>query len=310
MRPRPLRRVTTIWAAGRRPDTTACATALADELPSVRLADAPPKLDTLRLLHVHHDDDGPADPDLCAYLLEAKLTGIPVVLTEHVVGSELRAWERDADVLVVASEAAAERLRRRWPAKRIDVLPLRLPEARLAPRGALHARTRQRSGRSDEESPWRALELVESIRGSSLLVLAPRAEREREDAWREAAAGPPVTRDADAPRRPRGHRDPGAKGRCRPVLGARRDRRACFEHAAPRRSRLRSPDAHDGVPRFADVAAATYQPRELAGGIEELFDDDTLRVELRERARAYCTDHSWADIARQHLELWHSFDST
>jgi glycosyltransferase involved in cell wall biosynthesis len=308
-RPRPLRRIRTLWAAGGTPDTHTCTGALADELPGVRLTQTPPLIPTLRLLHAHHDEAAPADLDLTAYMLEAKLAGVPVVVSEHAVGMQAQAWERDAAVLVVASEAAADRLRRRWPAKAVEILPYGCPRP-VAAVNRRRGRVLATLGSLEDDTPWRMLEVLESIRGSSLLVLAPRAARELEEAWREATHDLPVKRvalslDSQA-----------AAG----VLARRADAVVFWENSEPGflgsstqvRVALASgvPIVTSATSRYADVAAPTFQPSELEEGIEALLDDERLRLSLQEQAEAYCDEHSWAAVARRHLALWESVEST
>jgi glycosyltransferase involved in cell wall biosynthesis len=308
-RPRPLRQVRTIWAAGRKPDTQTCAGALAGELPGVRLTQTPPIIQTLRLLHAHHDEAAPADVDLTSYVLEATLAGVPVVVSEHAVGGQAQAWERDATVLVVPSEAAADRLRRRWPAKRVEVLPYGCPRPVKV--------TKRRRGRVvatigslEDDTPWRVLESLGSVRGSSLLVLAPPARRELEETWREAAAGSPVKRVARSLN--------SEAAAC--LLARRADAVVFWEDAEPNslgsstqvRVALASgaPTLTSATSRYTDVAEAAFQPGDLEEGIETLLDGERLRLELRGRARAYCDEHSWAAVARRHVALWESVEST
>jgi hypothetical protein len=308
-RPRPLRRVTTIWAAGRASDTRTCAGALASELPGVRLTETRPVLRTLRLLHAHHDNTGPADPDLSAYLLEAALAGVPVVLTEHSVGNQARAWERDVHVLVVPSEPAAARLRARWPKQRVEVVPYGCPKPVAAVKRS-SGRVVATVGSLEDETPWRLLDLLGAIPGSSLLVVAPPAHREPEKAWRAAAAGRPVKRVSRSL----------AAQEAAGVLARRADAVVFWEDADPDalgsstdvRVALASgvPTLTSPTARYADAAELTLQPIELGSGIETLLGGADLRRELRERARAYCDDHSWAWVARRHLELWQSLEST
>jgi hypothetical protein len=49
---------------------------------------------------------------------------VPVVITEHQAGPVARPWERDAAVLVALTADDAALLRARWPAKRVELLPL------------------------------------------------------------------------------------------------------------------------------------------------------------------------------------------
>jgi hypothetical protein len=66
---------------------------------------------------------------------------------------------------------------------------------------------------------------------------------------------------------------------------------------------------------FRDVAAATHQPSvatlaDLEAGVERVLTDDLLREHLAGAARHYCHEHRWAQIARQHRELWSRLEAT
>ena len=49
---------------------------------------------------------------------------MPVAVTEARVGNEARAWEQQASILAALSAEEADRLRRRWPGKHVEHLPV------------------------------------------------------------------------------------------------------------------------------------------------------------------------------------------
>jgi glycosyltransferase involved in cell wall biosynthesis len=66
---------------------------------------------------------------------------------------------------------------------------------------------------------------------------------------------------------------------------------------------------------FRDLAGATHQPpgatlADLAAGVERVLADDVLREQLAGAARDYCHEYRWAQIARQHRELWSRLEAT
>jgi glycosyltransferase involved in cell wall biosynthesis len=165
-------------------------------------------------------------------------------------------------------------------------------------------------GSLEDDSPWRALDALDTIRGSSLLVVAPKSSPEREDAWRDATEGRSVKRlvkplVADEAARVLAQNADA-------VLFWEREESDRLASSVQVRAALAAavPIVASRCRRYADVASATYQPRELVGGIQEVLDNDVLRLELGERAREYCEEHSWRRMAQRHLDLWHSFETT
>jgi glycosyltransferase involved in cell wall biosynthesis len=120
--PRPLRAVYRVWAPADEGPAAQAARVLASALSSVVVADGPPELLTTRVLHVHHQPGWMDDVNLTRHLQQARHAGVPVAVTEHVVGDHAHPWEREADVLVAVTAGAAEALRARWPAARVRVV--------------------------------------------------------------------------------------------------------------------------------------------------------------------------------------------
>jgi glycosyltransferase involved in cell wall biosynthesis len=120
--PQPLRAVYRVWAPAGEGPAAQAARVLAGALSSVVAADGPPELLTTRVLHVHHQPGWMDDVSLTRHLQQARHAGVPVAVTEHVVGDHAHPWEREADVLVAVTPGAAEALRARWPAARVLVV--------------------------------------------------------------------------------------------------------------------------------------------------------------------------------------------
>jgi glycosyltransferase involved in cell wall biosynthesis len=123
---RPLRRRYTVWVAGGSSPTGAAGytAALAAALPAVRVTAQPPDLRSVRLLHIQYEDGAWDEAALTGVVQQARYSGVPVVITEHQAGPVARPWERDAAVLVALTADDAALLRARWPAKRVELLPL------------------------------------------------------------------------------------------------------------------------------------------------------------------------------------------
>ena len=305
---RPLRRLPAIWRASTGSSVHAYVSALSAELGGVRIADEPPALGGLRVLHVQHDVRSETVVDMAQRVLEAKLGSVPVVITEHAVNGQAQAWERDADVLVTATEAGAVRLRARWPDRRVEMIPYGCPPVAATPKRA-PGRVLAVLGTLEEPGPWRALELVRELDHASVLVVAPRARAELELAWAEAVGGLRVERVGE---------------RLDPVAAARRiastadvaafwdDEDAPLAASLDIRAVLAAGVAVVTAPseRFADVREATAQAVDVGEGVAALLSDPRAAAAVGERARAFCRAHSWRTVAQRHLDLWKSFEAS
>jgi glycosyltransferase involved in cell wall biosynthesis len=135
---RPLRRSYAVWApeAGPAPFRW-YAEDLTGASSTVRRHREPPRRWRSQSLHVQHAPGLFDDDELADAVGAARAGGAGVVVTEHEVGDRATAWEQRADVLVALDEAGAERLRGRWPAKRVELIPPGCPQWRppSRPRG-------------------------------------------------------------------------------------------------------------------------------------------------------------------------------
>jgi hypothetical protein len=120
--PRPLRAVHRVWAPARAGPAALSARALAGSLGSVEVVAESPDLSGVRVLHVHHEPGWIDDADLTRHLQQARHAGVPIAVTEHVVGEQARPWEREADVLVAKTTGECEALRARWPGAHVRML--------------------------------------------------------------------------------------------------------------------------------------------------------------------------------------------
>jgi glycosyltransferase involved in cell wall biosynthesis len=282
--------------------------ALSAELGGVRIADESPALGGLRVLHVQHDVRSKTVLDMAQRVLEAKLGSVPVVITEHAVDGQAQAWERDADVLVAATQAGAERLRARWRDRRVEMIPYGCPPIVATPKRA-PGRVLAVLGTLEEPGPWRALELVRELDDASVLVVAPRACDELELAWAESVGGLRVERVGE---------------RLDPLAAARRiastadvaafwdDEDAPLAASLDVRAVLATGVAVVTEPseRFADVREATAQAVDVGQEVAALLSDPRAAAAVGERARAFCRAHSWRTVAQRHLDLWKSFEAS
>jgi glycosyltransferase involved in cell wall biosynthesis len=310
--PRALRSANAMWAPGGQSDGLAggYAAALARSLPGIRLITQPPDLASTRLLQIEHEPGRFDETLLTRQVQQARAAGVPVVVTEHVVGKEANAWERDADVLLALTLPEAEILRARWPATRVEFLPVGCPP--LAESGCkgsvpvvgVFGPSGQRDG------CWELLDALRDLAGAELLLVGPPGPPEQERCWHEASADVPA-------RREHGPRD----GQQLAVWLANHadtlvfwpDERRPAAIAAANHA-LRAGLA-SGVPTiapptawFADLGGAVLQPDHLVEGVNRVLGDPPLRDRLVAAARDYCQQWSWPHVAKSHLSLWRSLD--
>jgi DivIVA domain-containing protein len=82
-----------------------------------------PDLRAARLLHVQHEPSLFRDADLARVVDAARVERVSVVVTEHAVTPEPRAWEADVSALVAHSAGGVETLRARCPGRRVEHIP-------------------------------------------------------------------------------------------------------------------------------------------------------------------------------------------
>jgi glycosyltransferase involved in cell wall biosynthesis len=301
---RPLRRCPTLCSPGEGPAAD-YGRHLADELGhGVNLVDAPLDLRGVRLLHVQHTPEGWDDLALARIVREAGHSGIPVLVTEHRVEAGARSWEQVASVLVTHGADAADRLRRRWPTARVEVVPVGCPSW-TEPRARASGRTLAVIGWPRAQHGWWAvLDLLRERDGLSLLALHRGGPPSAWEAWRRAAAGLPVevidvasARTAAESAADRGDlvvlwhdQEPG--------LGPSYEARVAVASGLPV---LTSRAA-----QFADLEDAAFRPASLAEGVVQALDDGDLRGRLVAAAQRFCRANSWALAAERHRALWSS----
>ena len=277
--PRPLRRTRTLWPTDHG-GLRQYVAALAGALESVRVVTAAPMLAGLRLLHVQHPGSDEHEARLAAHVLEASLGRIPVVVTEHAVTPGVRAWERDAHVLVATTRVDERTLRERWPGKRVEFIPYGCPP----------------------------------------FVGAGRRRRRRMVAICGDADGREAATVASAARRARRavvHLAPGQRAQRELALYlAENTEAAVFVDAPATRLELGAALAA-GVPvvarpdqRLADLGGALCLSEELGEGLARALEDGQLKLDVAERCRDYCEEHSWDRVARRHADLWAALEAS
>jgi glycosyltransferase involved in cell wall biosynthesis len=276
--PRPLRRTRTLWptdSGALRPYVSS----LAEALKGVRVVTAAPVLGSLRLLHVQHPGSAEGDAALAARVLEASQARIPVVVTEHAVAPGVKAWERDAEVLVATTHADERSLRERWPGKWIELIPYGCPPYA----GARKRRRRRVVAVCGDAARPEAGAAVSAARGARRRVvqLAP-GQRAQLELARHLAQHAEAVVFVDAP-------------------ATRLEVGAALAAGAPVVARR---DA-----RLADLDGAVCLTEDLGEGLARALEDGELRRALAERGREYCEEHSWDRVARRHVRLWAALEA-
>jgi glycosyltransferase involved in cell wall biosynthesis len=302
--------VRTVWVPSwRSPCGIAEYTAhLTETLPVTRVEAQLGDMRGVRLLHVQHEGSLFQDVDLTRCVLEARLSGIPVAVTEHAVGPRRLTWEGEANVLLALTPRGAEALRARWPHSRVEYMPHGCPTWFPA--------SKRRRGRvigafgflEPHKGFWRVLEALRALPQAELLMFSYAKRRETERSWEEAASGLPVRRireftsSAEVAHRLAAEAD---------VLVFWYDETAVAAASGAVRVGLAT-----GVPVltsptgwFQDVREATYQPEDLVEGIKRLLEDTPLRERVTAAAQEYCHAHSWSRVAERHLALWQAMEA-
>ena len=311
--PRPLRRARSMWVPSW---GTPCGVAqyardVRGAAPWLQVTATPPAPGATRLVHIQHEPSLFDEVTLARRVEDLHDRGVRVVITEHLVERRTMAFEAAADALVATTAAGAAELARRWPAKRVEHIPLGCPTW-FPPRKREHERGRvigtlgllQR-----HKGFWELLDLVRERGDVELLLFSHARSAELGRDFDEAAAGLPVRRIATfAP----------AETIAR-ELAARADALVFWYSEAPGAvaSGAVRTGLSTGVPVltsptdwFAEVREATYQPTSLAEGLERLLGDTSLRKRLARRARSFCDRHSWRRIAERHDALWTALETT
>jgi glycosyltransferase involved in cell wall biosynthesis len=309
--PKPLRRVPTVWVPSWR---TPCGIAeytahLTQAMQSVRITRDQPDMQGARILHIQHEMSLFNDNVLTNSIQQARHAGVPVILTEHTVDSEVRAWERDTNVLVTLSQRGTDMLRSRWPDKKVEYIPLGCPTW-FPPRKSTRGRVIGVFGFLQKHKGfWRLPDVLRALPGTELLMFSYATSPATERDWMEATAGLPVRRVGE-------FLPIDEIARC---LAAEADilvfwydqiMHASASYAARIGLATGVPMLVSPTNWFLDMRDVTYQPDNLVEGVQRLLDDTSLREQLTARAQAYCHEHSWSRIAERHLALWRTLEGT
>lgn len=307
---RPLRRARTLWVPswGTQCGIAEYTAALAASLRDVRVSARAPAPRNVRLLHAQHEPSLLADAEIGAPIADAAASGVPVVVTEHVVLASGHPWERHARALVATTAAGAERLRGRCPKQHVEHIPIGSPTwfpARKPRRGRVIGAF---GFLERHKGFWRLLDALRELPGTELVMYSHARSAQTARAFDDAAAGLPVRRVGD-------YLPAGEVAR---RLAAEADVLAFWYDEArhPVASAAVRHGLATGVPVlasptgwFADVREATYQPPDLVAGLARLLEDSALRRDLERGARELCERTAWPRIAAAHSELWTTIDA-
>lgn len=304
-----LRRRRTVWVPSW---GTPCGIAeytahLTRSMHGVQATARPPDVRNLQVLHIQQENSLFDDTELTWQVQAAAQASVPVVVTEHGVDQRMRAWERDADVLVALTERGAGMLRSRWPAKRIERLPIGCPTW-FPPRKRTRGRVIGAFGfLTPHKGFWRLLDVLRAAPGTELLLFSHAKSAELEARWNAAASGLPVRRI----------------GEYLPVeeiarrLAAEADILVYWYDQFPHASASYAVriGLASGVPVltsptswFEELQAVTYQPTDLGEGVQRLLEDTTLRDRVTGAAADFCHAESWPYVAESHVALWASLE--
>jgi glycosyltransferase involved in cell wall biosynthesis len=250
------------------------------------------------LLHIQHEPGTWDDEALLRLTRQARYSGMPVIVTEHVVGTEALAWEREADAIVVHTEREAAVLTDRWPGLRVEMIPVACPPwsgrdeaavgALRSPRVAVLCLNGETATKRD------AMDQLAALNGFDVAVLSITPAAGGAAGWPGGDGG------EDLARLLHDGADVVVAG-----PGPARDLAAIqATHGA----------VASGVPivalapeDLAEIGGAAHRPVALAEGVIKALDDQELRAGLRSAARAYCAARTWEDVSQRHRALWRSF---
>ena len=210
-------------------------------------------------------------------------------------------------MLAALTPAGVDRLRARWPAKRIELLPHGCPTW-FPPRKAERGRVIGAFGFLEPHKGfWRLLDAVRSMPGTELVLYSYSKSPETTARWEQAARGLHVRHideflpAAEIARRLAAEVD---------VLAFWYDEADIAAASGAARIGLAT-----GVPVltsptgwFQDLQEVTFQPIELLTGVQRLLDDTPLRERLTAAAYEFCHAHSWAVLAERHRRLWQEIE--
>ena len=218
-------------------------------------------------------------------------------------------WERDADVLLATTAAGAAALRARWTGKWVEHVPLGCPTW-FPPRKRERGRVLGAYGLFEWHKGFGSLlDLVRAQPGTELFLVSHAKRAEDAERFAREADGLPVRRVAEFVPEAEAAR----------LLAAEADALVYWYDDTPWASasgavRL---GLATGVPVltsptrwFCDLGEVTFQPDDLAAGVERLLADEMLRRRLTTNARAFCHANSWERTATRIQSLWRTLEST
>jgi glycosyltransferase involved in cell wall biosynthesis len=307
---RPLRRFHLLWVPSwQKPCGVAEYTAhLTEPIPSSKVTGQWPDLRSARLLHIQQEHTLFDDATLTSCVQQARASRVPVIITEHAITQQARAWEREADALVALTRAGADLLKARWPGRPVHLIPSGCP-AWFPPRKKRRGLVMGAFGFLEHHKGfWQLLDLLPRLPGAELLMFSYAKSEQTERRWNEAAAGLPVRRE---------------RGFLPVDEVARRLAAECdilvfwYDHSSHASSSYAARiGMATGVPVltsptgwFADLRECTYQPEDLFEGVKQLMEDTPLRERLVTASRDYCHENSWPRIAERHLALWRAMET-
>ena len=242
---RPLRATYAVWALGGPAGLRYRTSDLCRCIPRARMYDDPPPAWRTRSLHVQHAPGLIDDDALALQVQAAQRAGVSVCVAQQEVGTRATAWEQRADVLIAEDAIGADRLRERWPAKRVEVIPSGCPTWRKRTRDG-----RERTVAVLGRPRGAELEAIGDIAGEVLLI---------------GGDGTPLPASGDA---------------LANTLNARADLALVLGPADPGTAYLERVAAASGVPT---AARQTVTAGELAALLGDEEERETLAAVARER---------------------------
>ena len=307
---RPLRRSYAVWApeSDGRPDLGYYNRDLIGSLNLARRYETPPTKWRSQSLHIQYAPGMFDDIALTREIQAAHRNGIVVALTEHVAPDRAGAWEQHADALITLNEAAASRLRERWPGKRVELIPPGCPPWRAPTRNG-KGRTVAIFGAPGADRYAELSEALVALPAANLLMFdsAPAVERDQQ-VLIEAVLGLPVrfaplpSSSEDLSRQLNEEADV-------TVFWGHRPGAPAMSYIARIAIASGAPVVTSRTPEYADLSGGAFQPDNLTRGLQEIFTSRTRRAELADAAMTFCEEASWPRVAEIHLALWRSLSS-
>jgi glycosyltransferase involved in cell wall biosynthesis len=268
--------------------------------PVAAVRSAPP----VKLLHVQHENKLYDDRKLHQDLSREKDKGTVIVVTEHTASRTRRSWDDLVDVWITHTALGYDWLTQRCPRSYVTRMPHGCPTW-FPPRKTRRGTTIATFGFLARSKGHSALmDALDATPGLELLVYGIAQPPSRADAFAADYRGRAVRHvNSYLP-----------ESSVATELAALADVLVFWYDenlGTPGASGAVTVGLSTGVPvvvsptsRFAEIRSCTYQPRSLIEGLPIILQDDKLRASLTARARFYCSEHSWREIARGHRILW------